>query len=222
MSNETIRPDVVNTSSSQDPDALFMQALGFLQSGIYGPAQSLLDRAITLNEEQGRHVAAAYARMALARLHSDEKRLDAAHAALQSAADALEDAGDVAGQLRVAFEQGELYERQGRVEAAHEAYEYALAQATESGDRATAHMRLGALLKDAGNQQGAARHYRSARAAFIDAGNDVVAARAAYELARLADAVTAEEAASLITEARQTAEEWHDETLLTLIDALDE
>lgn len=210
------------TDQSNDPDALFMQALGFLQSGMYGPARSLLARAIALNEERERPVAQAYARMALARLHSDEKRFDAAQQELQAAAEALENAGDLAGQLRVAFERGEVYERQGQIDAARDAYEYAIAHAAEAGDRATAHMRLGALLADAGDQESAAPHYRSARSAFSEAGNDVAGARAAYALSQLDDAVTDEEAATLIAEAQQTAEEWYDEALLELLDALDE
>lgn len=222
MSDETIKPNVVNNSSSNDPDALFMQALGFLQTGMYGPAQSLLNQTIALNEERGRPVAAAYARMALARLHTDERRLDAAQEELRVAADALEEAGEVAGQLRVAFEQGELAERQGQIDTARTAYEYALAHATEAGDRATAHMRLGALLTDAGDEQTAAQHYRSARTAFADAGNDLVAARAGYELAQLDTVVAPDEARSLLAEARQIAEEWHDETLLALLDDLDQ
>lgn len=204
--------------SSDDPDALFMQALGFLQSGIYGPARSLLKKVITINRQQDRPVAAAYARMALARLYADEDRLDDAQKELDSASLTLEAAGEQAGCLRIAFESGALYERQNDTEAARSAYERALALSASAGDTATAHMRLGALLRDSGQGALAEEHFRAAKSVFLEAGNELGAARAVYELTTLSGAdVSPAERRALLDEAHAIAETWNDGILLERI-----
>lgn len=204
-------------SFDMDPDALFNQALGYLQNGLYDPAQKILELVIQLNLGQHRLEAEAYARMALARLHADQGRLDEAWFQLEEAASALEVLGDQAGQLRVAFEQGELAERQQHLEAAREAYRQALSLAAVPSDTGTAHMRLGALERESGHRQSAMDHYRAAIEAFTQAGNEIGLARGQYELARLLKAEAPEEAARLLAQARQTAIEWNDSTLVELI-----
>jgi tetratricopeptide (TPR) repeat protein len=205
-----------------DPDTLFNQALGYLQNGLYDPAQKILELVIQLNLGQHRLEAEAYARMALARLHADQGRLDEAVFQLEEAASALEIVGDPAGQLRVTFEQGELAERQEDLAAARAAYRQALSLAAVPSDAGTARMRLGALEREAGDRQKAIEHYRAAIEAFSEAGNEIGQARGQYELARLIKQDAPEEADRLLAQARETATEWNDTTLVELIVAQEE
>jgi tetratricopeptide (TPR) repeat protein len=204
-------------SSPSDPDTLFMQALGFLQNRLHDPAEKLLRQVIDLNRAQDRTAAEAYARMALARLFADRGEFAEAGAELDAAAKALQVVEDRVGQVRVAFESGEVAERQGNAVAARHAYEQALALADMPSEVGAAHMRLGVLAREAAHPEGAASHYRAAMEAFGEAGNELAAARAKYELARLRKVVPEAESRVLLSQAAELARALGDETLLELI-----
>lgn len=194
-------------------DRLFTQAMEWLRAGQLDAAQGLLEQAAALNAAAGRLVPEGYARLALGRLWLERGETARARAALEEAATRLAAGGDQVGQIRLLFELGELAEREGAAERAIGHYTAIIDMGGDDADGALAHLRLGAVHRDAGRAAAAAPHYEVAQALFAATGNELGEARAALELARLLPPAAAERAVALFRRGLMLAEDYGQDDL---------
>ncbi|WP_160316938.1 tetratricopeptide repeat protein [Ardenticatena maritima] len=203
-----------HSQSHQNANALFMQALGFVQAGLHHPAEQALQKVIALYEAQQEPQAAAFARMTLARVYADQAKYAAARDVLQQVVEDAEARQDTETLVRALYEVGAVAERMHDTTTAREIYTRVLQTADNAGDRATAALRLGALADAAGQRDEAIAFYRTAFEIFQTIEHDIGIARAAYELARLLAEDNMTEARQFYEQAHTLAEIWGDETLL--------
>lgn len=209
-----------DSQANQTANTLFMQALGFVQAGLFHPAEQTLHKVIELYEAGQEPQAAAFARLTLARVYADQARYTEAHAILQHVLDDAEARGDTETRLRALYELGALAERMHDTSAAQAAYTQVLQTAATAGDRATAALRLGALANVENRLDEALHFYRTALDLFQSIEHDLGMAQAAYQLARLLADSDPAEARRYYDIAHTIAETWGDETLLQALQAL--
>ncbi len=208
------------SSRNQTANTLFMQALGFVQAGLFYPAEQTLLKVIELYESEQESQAAAFACLTLARVYADQAKYTEAHAILQRVLHEAETRGDQETLVRALYETGALAERMHDTDAAHAAYIRVLRTAPNAGDRATAALRLGALANATNRPDDAAHFYRTAFELFQSIEHDLGMAQAAYELTRLLANVNPTEARRYYEIAHTLAETWGDETLLHALQAI--
>jgi len=139
-----------------------MQALGFVQAGLFHSAEQTLLKVIALYEAEQELQAAAFARLTLARVYANQEKETEAHTILQQVLHNAETNGHQETLVRALYEIGALAEHIHDTSTAHAAYMRVLHTAPNTGDRATAALRLGALANTANRPDDAMHFYRTA------------------------------------------------------------